>query len=159
MTNTLSHKRTDSASRVIKASSQKIYQAFLNPEAIVSWRPPEGMKCHIYEFNPHEGGTFRMSFGYEDAKHEVSGKTSEHEDVFHGRFLELNPDKRIVELIEFESVDPTFAGEMKITTTFVPVPEGTEVTFVCENVPVGIQPSDHNEGMTSSLKNLAAFTE
>jgi uncharacterized protein YndB with AHSA1/START domain len=159
MTNTTNNKRTDTASSVIKASPQKIYQAFLDPEAIASWRPPEGMKCHIYEFNGREGGTFRMSFGYADKDHEVRGKTSEHEDVFKGRFMELIPDKRIVELIEFESDDPAFAGKMTITTTLVPVPGGTEVTFLAENVPAGIKPEDHYKGMTSTLKNLAAFTE
>jgi len=97
--------------------------------------------------------------GYTDKNHEVLGKTSKHEDIFHGRFLELIPDERIVELIEFESDDPDFAGEMKITTTLAPVPGGTEVSIRCENVPVGIRPEDHNKGMMSSLENLAEFTE
>ena len=100
-----------------------------------------------------------MSFGYTDTNHLVRGKTSEHADVFQGRFLELTPDRRIVELIEFESGDPAFAGAMTVTTTLVPVPGGTKVTFLCENVPVGIQPGDHYKGMMSTLKNLAAFTQ
>src|SRR5258706_13441313 len=94
MTNTSGNKRTDTASGVIMASPQKIYRAFLDPEAVASWRPPEGMKCQIYEFNPHEGGTFRMSFAYTDTNHLVRGKTSEQADVFQGRFLELTPDRR-----------------------------------------------------------------
>ena len=159
MTNTSRNKRTDTASGVIMASPQKIYRAFLDPETVASWRPPEGMKCQIYAFNPHEGGTFRMSFGCTDTNHLVRGKTSEHADVFQGRFLELTPDRRIVELIEFESGDPAFAGAMTVTTTLVPVPGGTKVTFLCENVPVGIQPGDHYKGMMSTLKNLAAFTQ
>jgi uncharacterized protein YndB with AHSA1/START domain len=141
------------------ASPQKIYQAFLDPEAVSSWRPPEGMKCQIYEFNPHVGGTFRMSFGFTDTNHAMRGKTSEHSDVFRGRFLELTPNKRIVELVEFESDDPAFAGAMTITTTIVPVSGGIEVTILCENVPIGIQPGDHDKGMASILKNLAVFTE
>jgi uncharacterized protein YndB with AHSA1/START domain len=153
-------KRTDTSSAMIRSSPHSIYKAFLNPEAVAQWRPPKGMKCRIYEFNPQAGGFFRMSYGYGDKNHEVPGKTSEHEDIFHGRFLELIPNKRIVELIEFESEDPAFAGEMKITTTLVPVPGGsTEVSFRCENVPVGIRPDDHNKGMKSSLENLAEFTE
>jgi uncharacterized protein YndB with AHSA1/START domain len=159
MTNPFSNKRTDAASRVIRASPQDIFQAFLDPEAVALWRPPEGMKCKIYDFNPREGGTFRMSFGYIGTSHDVRGKTSEHEDVFQGRFLELTPDKRIVELIEFESDDPAFAGAMTVTTTLAPIPGGTEVIILCENVPVGIQPGDHFKGMESTLKNLAAFTE
>ncbi|MEJ0083397.1 MAG: hypothetical protein WDM78_21150 [Puia sp.] len=58
--------------------------------------PPKGMTCHIYEFNPQAGGTFRMSFNYQDINHEVTGKSSEHADIFHGRFLELVPGKRLL---------------------------------------------------------------
>ncbi|MDP4213729.1 MAG: SRPBCC family protein [Bacteroidota bacterium] len=159
MTDALNNIRTDRASRVIRASPETIYRAFLQPEAIASWRPPEGMKCQIFEFNPRMGGSFLMSFGYTDTRHAVRGKTSEHADVFKGRFLELTPNQRIVELIEFESDDPAFAGPMTIITNLVPVPGGTEVEFVAENVPAGIQPADHDKGMQSTLKNLAAFTE
>ncbi|MDP4262988.1 MAG: SRPBCC family protein [Bacteroidota bacterium] len=153
------NKRSDSASKIIRASPQRIYQAFLDPKAVASWRPPEGMRCQIYAFDSHEGGTFQMSFGYTDMNHTVRGKTSEHADVFQGKFLELIPDQRIVELVEFESDNPAFAGAMTITTTLVPVQGGTEVTILCENVPVGIRPEDHDKGMESTLKNLAAFTE
>ena len=90
---------------------------------------------------------------------ECAGKTSEHADVFQGRFLELVPDKRIVELVEFESDDPAFSGAMTIITTFAAVPGGTAVTIRCEDVPSGIRQSDHQTGMTSTLNNLAAFTE
>jgi uncharacterized protein YndB with AHSA1/START domain len=159
MTNAAGKKRTDSASRVIMASPRTIYQAFLDPEAVASWRPPEGMKARIYAFDPREGGRFRMSFAYTDIDHRVRGKTSEHADVFQGRFLELVPNERIVELIEFESDDPAFTGAMTIITTLAAVSGGTEVTILCENVPSGIRPSDHQTGLTSTLKNLAAFTE
>ena len=159
MTNASGNKRTDSASRVIKASPRTIYQAFLDPEAVASWRPPEGMKAHIYAFDPREGGIFRMSFAYIDSDHAVRGKTTEHADVFQGRFLELVPDERIVELVEFESDDPAFAGAMTVITTLAAVPGGTEVTIECEDVPDGIRPDDHQAGLTSTLKNLAAFTE
>jgi uncharacterized protein YndB with AHSA1/START domain len=152
------NKRTDTATAIIRSTSQIIYEAFLNPEAVSKWRPPKGMTCHIYEFNPREGGTFRMSFDYMNAHHEVAGKTSEHADIFHGRFLELIPARRIVELVQFESPDPSFAGEMKITTTLVPVAGGTEVTFSADNVPAGIRPEDHHKGMMSTLENLAEFT-
>jgi len=69
------------------------------------------------------------------------------------------PNERIVEAVEFITEDPAFSGEMTITTTLTGVPKGTEVTILCENVPVGIGPDDHEQGMTSSLENLAAFTE
>jgi uncharacterized protein YndB with AHSA1/START domain len=117
------------------------------------------MHALIYAFEPHEGGTFRMAFAYDGTEHDVPGKTSEHADVFEGRFLELAPDERIVEVVRFESEDPAFAGEMTITTTLTPVAGGTEVTIRCDNVPSGIRPEDHQIGIDSTLKNLAAFTE
>lgn len=159
MTNESGNQRTDAASRVIKASPRAIYRAFLDPEAVASWRPPDGMSGRILAFDPREGGDFRMSFEYAGTEHSVRGKTSEHADVFRGRFLELVPDKRIVEQVEFESDDPAFAGAMTVITTLIPVPGGTEVTIRCENVPAGILPDDHQAGMASTLANLAAFTE
>lgn len=158
MENLSSEKRIDSGSIVIKASPQTIYQAYLDPQAIATWRPPEGMRCEILEFEPRQGGKFRMAYLY-TAAHPVAGKTSEDVDIFEGRFAELIPDERIVEVVEFESDDPAFAGEMSITTLLKAVPGGTEVTVLAENVPTGIQPDDHRQGINSSLKNLAAYTE
>ncbi len=159
MTTAFGWKRTDSASRFIMAPPQTIYHAFLDPKAVASWRPPAGMNCQIYAFDPREGGTFRMSFTYTDTAHSTHGKTSKSTDVFHGQFVELVPNKRIVELVEFESDDPAFAGTMTVITTFGAVSGGTEVTIRCENVPGGIRPGDHQAGITSTLENLAAFTE
>jgi uncharacterized protein YndB with AHSA1/START domain len=151
--------RTDSASRVVLAPPQSIYRAYLDPDAVVLWRPPDGMKGQIHSFDPREGGAFRMSFTYIDADHSLRGKTSQHADVFHGRFLKLVPNERIVEQVEFESDDPAFADAMTITTTLVAVRGGTKVTIRCENVPDEIQPGDHQTGLASTLMNLAAFTE
>lgn len=149
--------RTDSASRVIKAPPEKIYQAFLDPKAVAAWRPPEGMTCRVYTFEPFEGGTYKMAFEYEDA--DIKGKTAGNADVFQGRFLKLEPGEQIVEAVDFESEDPAFAGTMTLTTILLPVPGGTEVTFIAEDVPSGIKPEDHQLGMASSLENLAGFTE
>jgi uncharacterized protein YndB with AHSA1/START domain len=100
-----------------------------------------------------------MSLTYVGTEHSTLGKTSEHADVFQGRFLELVPDERIVQLVEFESDDPMFAGAMTMTWTLSAVPEGTDVTIICKNVPEGIRQDDHDAGMRSTLENLAAFTE
>ena len=151
--------RTDKASRIIKASPHRIYQALVDPKAIVQWRPPKGMKAEIHAFDAREGGGFRMSFIYVDRGSGVHGKTSEDADMFEGRFLELVPDRRVVELIDFVSDDQAFAGEMKVTTSLVPVDGGTEVAIICENVPSGISAEDHQIGMASTLANLAAFVE
>lgn len=158
MTNSSAAKRVDSGSRFIRASQHTIYQAYLDPKSIAAWRPPHGMRCEILEFEPYAGGKFRMAYIY-TAEHPVAGKTSEDADVFEGRFAELVPDQRIVEVVEFESHDPAFAGEMSITTILSPVDGGTEVTVMAENVPPGIRPEDHRQGIESSLLNLAEFTE
>jgi hypothetical protein len=69
MTNDAGRKRTDSAARVIRASPEVIYQAFLDTEAVVSWLPPNGMKGRIDAFEPREGGIFRMTLTYVGGSH------------------------------------------------------------------------------------------
>jgi uncharacterized protein YndB with AHSA1/START domain len=155
----MSTKRVDQASRVIKASPQTIYRALLDPEAIVSWRPPDGMTARMHAFDGREGGSFRMSLTYTGPDHAVRGKTSEGVDTVLVRFLELVPDRRVVERAEFESDDPAFGDAMTITTTLTPKPDGTEVTIRCEDVPSGIPPDIHEKAIASTLKKLAAFTE
>ncbi|AWC20786.1 MULTISPECIES: SRPBCC family protein [Aminobacter] len=150
-------RRTDTGSRIIKAPPAAIYRALVDPEAVASWRPPKGMRAEILAFEPREGGAFRMTFIYEDGG--GHGKTTDSADVFEGRFVELVPNRHVVEVIAFESDDPAFAGTMRIVTTLEPVEGGTNVTVRCEDVPPGIGEDDHREGIASSLENLAAFTE
>lgn len=99
-----------------------------------------------------------MALTYEGAEH-TPGKSSEHSDVVEGRFVELVPNVRVVQLIEFESDDPAFGGSMTMTWSLIRVSGGTEVSISCENVPNGISKEDHAIGLASSLKNLAAFVE
>ena len=152
-------KRVDSASRLIKAAPRRIYQAYLDPHALSAWLPPAGMTARIDAFEPRAGGAYRMALTYDQPDHAAPGKTSQHADVVRGRFLELVPDERIVQLVEFESKDPAFAGEMEMTWLLTAVPGGTHVAILCENVPEGIRHEDHEAGLRSTLENLAAFTE
>ena len=76
-----------------------------------------------------------------------------------GRFGELVEDERIVWAVTFHSDDPSYAGEMKMTWSFVPVSGGTDVTITAENVPPGISKEDHDAGLRSTLENLAVFVE
>ncbi len=158
MENESSNRRTDSASKVIMASPQTIYQAFLNPESLVSWLPPKGMSGHIDMFDPREGGAYKMTLTYE-MDHSNPGKTSENTDVTQGEFLELVQDKRIVLSVKFNSEDPAFQGEMIQKWHLEDISEGTKVTIVCKNVPEGIRKEDHDTGLRSTLENLAFFTE
>ncbi len=150
--------RTDSASRVINASPHAIYRSFLDPSSLVSWLPPEGMRARFDVFEPRVGGGYRLTLTY-DTQEAARGKSSAHEDVVAATFAELVPDERVVQLVTFESDDPAFAGTMKMTWRLAVVPDGTEVSIVCEDVPEGIRKEDHDVGLRSTLKNLAAFVE
>ena len=148
--------RTDTASRLIAATPEAIYRAFVDPEALIAWLPPEGMSGRILLFEPREGGRYRIELIYEG---EGVGKTRARTDISAGRFLALEPGRRIVQSVEFESDDPAFAGEMTITWSFAAAPGGTEVTVTADNVPAGISAEDHAAGLASSLANLARFVE
>ena len=116
------------------------------------------MTAQIFAFDPRVGGSYRMAFRYDDGG-AARAKSTNDADIFRGRFVELLPDKKIVEAVDFESDDPAFRGTMTITTTLAPVLDGTKVSFVAENVPDGISEADHRAGMESTLKNLANFIE
>jgi uncharacterized protein YndB with AHSA1/START domain len=146
-------------SRIIRAPRTAVYQAFLDRDAVGSWLPPETMTGHVHTFDPREGGTFRMSLTYQDRKHSPGGKTSEDTDTFQGRFVELVPYEKIVWVTEFESQDPGFAGEMRITFILADADGGTEVVVFCEDIPLGVRPEDNEMGCRSSLQKLAALIE
>ncbi|MBM7047803.1 MULTISPECIES: SRPBCC family protein [Rhizobium] len=152
-------KRTDTGSRVIHASPHAIFQAFVDPTALVSWLPPQGMTGQIHAFEPREGGSYRLALTYDAPDHATYGKTSEHTDIVSGRFLEIIPDVRIVQAVDFQSDDPAFAGTMVMTWSLDVVPSGTKVTIICEDVPHGISKEDHDEGLKSTLGNLAKYLE
>jgi uncharacterized protein YndB with AHSA1/START domain len=146
-------------SRTIKAPRKAVYQAFLDRDALASWLPPETMTGQVHAFEPHEGGRFRMSLTYQDPRHSPGGKTSEDTDTVRGRFVELVPDEKVAWVTEFESQDPGFAGEMRITFSLTDADGGTEVCVVCDNIPRGVRPEDNELGCRSSLKKLAALLE
>jgi uncharacterized protein YndB with AHSA1/START domain len=143
---------------VILASPRAIYRAYLDPEMVASWRPPEGMRAEIFSFEGRLGGTYEMAFHYERPA-AVEGKSGSSVDRFSGEFVELIPDEKIVERIRFMSDDPIFSQPMIITTSLRAVKGGTKVAVLCENVPAAISSKDHVQGMTSSLRNLAMLTE
>jgi len=100
-----------------------------------------------------------MSLTHVDPSHSVAGKSSEHTDIVRGRFIELVPNERIVQVTEFESENPAFAGTMILTWSLAALAGGTRVTILCENVPEGIRQQDHDAGLRSTLENLAEYIE
>lgn len=149
--------RTDRASRLIKAPASQVYRAFIDPEALVRWLPPEGMTGEMLAFDARPGGGYRMALHYADADPSAPGRTSEHSDVVETRFVTLNPGRGIVQTAVFDSEDPAFAGTMRMSWSLEPAEGGTRVAITCEDVPQGIRKQDHLEGLKSSLANLAKF--
>src|SRR5713226_3955539 len=134
-------------SKIIRAPRDAVYKACLDPGALARWRVPDNMTARVHAFEAREGGTYRMSLTYRDPQQSPGGKTSEDTDTFQGRFVELVPDEKIVEAIEFESQAPGFAGEMKMTTRLADADGGgTDVTILCEDLPIGIRPEDNETG-------------
>ena len=146
-------------SRMIKAPRKTVYHAFVDPEAVAAWLAPDTMRIRVRTFDPREGGQFRISLTYQDPADAQRGKTTEATDTYHGRFVKLIPDEKIVEAIEFESQDPGFAGETTMTVLLTDTDGGTEVSLLYENVPPGIRPEDNEAGSRQSLRKLAALVE
>lgn len=150
--------RIDTVSKFIAASSQTLYQAFMDPNSLIKWLPPEGMSGEIGLFEPVIGGRYQLTLTYED-EDTAQGKTTENTDALKGTFLELVPGKKIVEAGVFESEDSAFAGNMIMTWYFEEVAQGTKVMIVAENVPIGIKKDDHIDGLNSTLENLERFAK
>lgn len=142
------------ASKVVKASPDEAYQAFVDPRILVDWLPPAEMTGTIHDFRATVGGGYRMSLFYPESE-TFQGKTTEKEDRVQVRFVELDPPHRIVEAVRFVSDDPAFSGVMTMTVTLEPVDGGTEVTLAFRDLPPGLKPEDNDEGAQMSLDQLA----
>ena len=150
-------KRIDTAARLIRATPETIYVALTTAEALVQWMPPKGMTGEMQAFDPRPGGLQRMVLRYDDAS--IAGKSGSNEDIAEARFIDLVPNERVVQTVDFVSDDPKFSGTMTMSTLLTSHGDQTEVRFKAENVPEGISAGDHAEGMNSSLENLATFLE
>jgi uncharacterized protein YndB with AHSA1/START domain len=149
---------TTRVTRRIDASPPAVYRALLDPDAIQQWMVPDGMTSEVHEFDATEGGRFRISLTYEEPTD--TGKTDEQTDSFHGRFVRLVPDIEVVQVIEFETDDPTLQGEMTVTYTLVAAADGsTELAGLHEDVPPSVDPEQNELGWTMSLGKLAALVE
>src|SRR5687767_1003179 len=142
-------------SRVIRARPEELYQAFIDPAALVEWLPPAEMTGAIHQFDARVGGGYRMSLYYPANEQVFRGKTAEKEDVVNVRFVELSPSRRIVEAVSFDTTDPALLGEMTLTVTFDEVSGGTDVTLLFRNLPPGLRPEDNDTGARLSLEQLA----
>ncbi len=134
--------------RVLKSTPDKLYRAFLDPDAMVKWLPPHGFTGKVHHLEAKVGGTFRMSF-----THFGSGNSHS----FGGEYLELVPNERIRHTDKFD--DPNLPGEMQVTISLQPVSCGTELSIVQEGVPAVIPAEACYLGWQESLTLLAQLVE
>jgi len=118
---------------------------------------PTGMTSHVHAFDASEGGSFRISLTYDQPT--GTGKTTAHTDTFHGRFVKLVPNERVVEVVEFETTDPALHGEMTITISLADAEGATDILAVHDRLPPGLSPADNEAGWRESLAKLAALVE
>ena len=143
--------------RHINAPRGRVYRALLDPAAVARWKAPAGMRCEVHELHAREGGRVRVSLTYEDPA--GAGKTTEHTDTYHGRFIELVPDELVVEVDEFETAEPSLHGEMRSTIRLRDADGGTEVVATHEDLPPAVSPADNETGWREALARLAALVE
>ena len=134
--------------RVLRATPERVYRAFLDPEAMVKWLPPNGFTAKVHQAEAKVGGSYRMSF-----KNFSSGKSHS----FGGRYLELTPNERLRYTDQFD--DPNLPGEMQTTVTLKKVSVGTELNVVQEGVPEVIPAEACYLGWQESLTLLAKLVE
>lgn len=143
--------------RFLRAPRATVYRALVDPTAIARWRVPDGMTARVHAFDARPAGAIRVSLTY--ASPAAAGKTTAHTDTYHGRFVQLVPDERVVEAVEFETDDPSMAGEMTTTITLADADGGTDLVAVHDALPPGVPLVDNETGWRMALANLAALVE
>jgi uncharacterized protein YndB with AHSA1/START domain len=134
--------------RVLRATPEKVYRAFLDGDALTKWLPPNGFTGKVHQLDAKVGGSYKMSF-----TNFSTGKSHS----FGGEYLELAPHERIRHTDRFD--DPNLPGEMQTTITLKKVSCGTEVNIVQEGVPEVIPPEACYLGWQESLILLQKLVE
>jgi uncharacterized protein YndB with AHSA1/START domain len=134
--------------RVLRATPERIYRAFLDADAMVKWLPPNGFTGKVHHLEARVGGAYKMSF---------TNFTTQKSHSFGGEYLELVPNERIRHTDKFD--DPNLPGVMQTTIVLKPVLVGTEVNIVQEGVPAIIPPEACYLGWQESLTLLAKLVE
>lgn len=144
----MSSENTVRLHRVLTAKPEKVYRAFLDPDAMARWLPPNGFTGKVHHMDAKVGGTFRMSF-----TNFTSGTTI----FFGGEFLEMRSNEHLRYTDVFD--DPNLPGAMTVTVSLKQVSVGTEVTITQEGVPDVIPLEACYLGWQESLLNLARLVE
>ena len=134
--------------RVLRATPDRVYRAFLDPDAMAKWLPPNGFTGKVHQMDARVGGSYKMSF-----TNFTSGKSHS----FGGEYLELVPNERLRYVDRFS--DPNLPGEMQVTVALRKVLVGTEVDIVQEGLPDVIPPDACTLGWQESLTLLTKLVE
>ena len=134
--------------RVLRATPERVYRAFLDPDAMAKWLPPHGFTGKVHHIEAKVGGTHKMSF---------TNFSTGQSHSFGGRYLELSPNERIRYSDKFD--DPNLSGEMHCTVTLKQVSCGTELAIVQEGIPEAIPTDACYLGWQESQTLLAKLVE
>ena len=134
--------------RVLKAPPERVYRAFLDPDALARWVPPYGFIGKVHEMDARVGGGYRMSF---------TNFGTGHSHSFGGKYLELTPPTKLCYTDAFD--DPNLPGQMVTTVTLAKVMCGTEINIVQEGIPAAIPTEMCYLGWQESLAQLAKLVE
>jgi uncharacterized protein YndB with AHSA1/START domain len=134
--------------RVLRTTPEKVYRAFIDPDAKAKWLAPNGFTAKVHHLDAKVGGTYKMSF---------TNFTTGRSHSFGGEYLELVPHERIRYTDRFD--DPNMPGEIQVTITLKKVSCGTDLSIVQEGVPAVIPPEACYLGWQESLILLAKLVE
>jgi len=134
--------------RVLRATPERVYRAFVTPEAMAKWLPPYGFTCTVHHLDARVGGTYRMSF---------TNFSTGNGHSFGGEYRELIPNERLVYTDRFDAPGPP--GDMLTTITLKQVSCGTEITVVQEGLPEMIPVESCYLGWQESLEQLARLAD
>ena len=134
--------------RVLRATPERIYRAFLNADALAKWLPPHGFTGKVHHIDPRVGGTYKMSF---------TNFSTGQSHSFGGTYLEMVPNERLRWSDKFD--DPNLAGEMTNSVSLAKVSVGTEIRIVQEGIPDVIPAEACVLGWQESLTLLAQLVE
>ena len=134
--------------RVLRAPAERIYRAFLDPDAMAKWLPPHGFTGKVHEMDARVGGRYKMSF---------SNFSTGNSHIFGGEYLELVENERIVHTDKFD--DANLPGEMRVVVALKPVLVGTELSIEQSGIPDAIPVEACYLGWQESLTLLAQLVQ
>jgi uncharacterized protein YndB with AHSA1/START domain len=140
--------RTVRLHRVLRATPEKVYRAFIEPDAMAKWLPPHGFTAQIHHLDARVGGSFRMSF-----RNFGSGSSNN----FGGEYLEMVSPTLLRYTDKFD--DPNLPGEMQVTVRLTAVLCGTDLQVEQGGIPDVIPLEMCYLGWQESLTQLAALVE